>query len=625
MILYLGDDQKLLDFLYQNYQEFVTHYPSIQTFIDLENRQTHAYKVIILDGCETVSDAALKRLSEEVSQHFTIVVADVSDEKSLLRINSQMVHPNFYFRSSELTLLKNKIDFFRLNCGRLQDKESPLYIAGVEDFFDYKSQTNKSLEERYMDHIGTFIMILDPETKVRYINNMGAAILGLPKEEIIGKKFVENFIPKDFEKEVVNVAESLMESEKVKITHYINPIKNAKGEERLISWTNSSLVRDDGTPVALLTSGIDITQQRATEKELMDMRKRQQTLLNALPQNIFMKDKSFNFYAVNEAMARNVDMDTEDIIGKSDFDIFSEDIAQQFRTADEKIISTKVSFSGEESFHTKDRRDKRTLYVLKRPVIAENGEVEGIIGISWDITEEKKNERFLLRQRRLAQMGEMLSIIAHQWRQPLTTINAIVAKIKLVSQLGTLDCGHLESDMESIEKQIIFLSETINDFRNFFKPDKSKEKTNVKKMLDKTLKIIGNSLEIEEITLDKKLTTQADISTYESELIQVLLNLFHNSIDVLKERNIPRPMIRVYSYLQDHEIVIEFCDNGGGIDERSIERIWEPYFSTKTEKQGTGLGLYMTRQIIEEHCQGSIEALNNEEGACILIRLPLDS
>lgn len=251
--------------------------------------------------------------------------------------------------------------------------------------------------------------------------------------------------------------------------------------------------------------------------------------------------------------------------------------------------------------------------------------------VEEEVHKNREKDKHILQQSRLAQMGEMISMIAHQWRQPLGSISTIAASIRLKMTLNRLVWDtkedqtksrlFLEDSMERIESYVKFLTHTIDDFRNFFKPNKQKESVTLPQLITKTLEIIGKALEINGITINVKTYENEPVFTYANEVTQVILNILKNAEDVLKERKIVEPHvdIRIQADKEWQMILIE--DNAGGIATEVLEHIFEPYFSTKSEKNGSGLGLYMSKIIIEEHCKGEILVKNGTMGAQFIIKL----
>ncbi len=235
--------------------------------------------------------------------------------------------------------------------------------------------------------------------------------------------------------------------------------------------------------------------------------------------------------------------------------------------------------------------------------------------IKEEITKNRDKEQHLIAQSRLAQMGEMISMIAHQWRQPLSAISSASSAITLKAHLNKLDDKTAIELSNHISEYSQYLSSTINDFRNFFNPDKKKKNINLTKLVEDSLKIIEISLI--NIELIKKFNSDITFHTFPNEIKQVILNIIKNAEDILIDNMVKDPTI----YIETDNNTLIISDNGGGIPDDIIDNIFDPYFSTKMEKNGTGLGLYMSKLIIEKHCKGRLSVSNNEYGAIFVIEL----
>jgi len=237
--------------------------------------------------------------------------------------------------------------------------------------------------------------------------------------------------------------------------------------------------------------------------------------------------------------------------------------------------------------------------------------------------EKEMQEQQLLQQSRLAQMGEMISMIAHQWRQPLAAIGASSGKLRIKAHMNKNTNKLTIESTEKINSLIRHLSQTINDFRNFFKPDKIKSNSSYTEMIDSVFDIVTATISAKNITILKSLNTEEKMNIYVSEVKQVILNLLKNAEDALLDNEIEDPTIEISTYRNKNMLVLEVIDNAGGVPEDIKDKIFDPYFSTKTDKNGTGLGLYMSKTIIEEHCGGKLSIHNNtNEGAVFRISMP---
>ena len=242
--------------------------------------------------------------------------------------------------------------------------------------------------------------------------------------------------------------------------------------------------------------------------------------------------------------------------------------------------------------------------------------------VQRELQKNRAKDAQLIHQSRLAQMGEMLSMIAHQWRQPLNAISAESTNLLIKSKLGKIDNQVLLTSTQNISEYSQHLSDTIDDFKDFFKPDNEKSETSFHAIINSVHKLIETTLEHKNIPLIEKLESEEHFESYPNELKQVILNLIRNAEDALIENKVHNPFIEIHTYsTKDKCHILEVSDNAGGIDEEILEKIFDPYFSTKSKKDGTGLGLYMSKMIVEEHCAGQLNAINIKDGAMFRIVL----
>ncbi len=224
------------------------------------------------------------------------------------------------------------------------------------------------------------------------------------------------------------------------------------------------------------------------------------------------------------------------------------------------------------------------------------------------IKELHENEKILIAQSRHAAMGEMMSMIAHQWKQPLAILSMVANNMKVDAELETLTPQSVHLYYDQLSKQIHYLSHTIDDFRNFFKPENKKQFVeNLHRVIDQAAELIAPSLENVAITLHTSHTPIPPLFIYHNELIQVLLNLLKNAKDAFEQTPNKEATIWINSAYKEGYVVISIEDNAGGIDATLHQKIFEPYFTTKEQLNGTGLGLYMCKTIMEHHFKGHID------------------
>ena len=233
----------------------------------------------------------------------------------------------------------------------------------------------------------------------------------------------------------------------------------------------------------------------------------------------------------------------------------------------------------------------------------------------------REKDKILFQQSKMVSMGEMLQNIAHQWRQPLAEVNACVLVIDNIIYEKYNDDTSIQKELSSIERLTSYMSKTIDSFREFF--DNKKEITNfsINSSLNNALTILERTFEENNIVVELTLNDEYMIETYENELQQVLLVLLNNAKDafIINQIQNPRILIQVQAFKNQYRISI--CDNAGGIDYAIVDKIFEPYFTTKQKSQGTGLGLYISRMIIEDNMNGQLNVKNNLNGACFNIIL----
>jgi len=240
----------------------------------------------------------------------------------------------------------------------------------------------------------------------------------------------------------------------------------------------------------------------------------------------------------------------------------------------------------------------------------------------------RQKDRIMFNQSKNAAMGEMINMITHQWRQPLSSISALASKLKLMAQLGPVDGKALENEMQQVIDASVYLSQTIEDFKDFFKPDREKVDVMVKSVIDDALKFSAHPITIGGITVHKQVRDGGEtVRLYKNELVQVLMNLLKNAVDQLISRESDDKSITIATSVSNGTLLIRIDDTGGGIPEHVLPHIFDEYFTAK--ENGTGLGLYMSRMIMRERFNGTVEAENIADesgkvtGARFTLTLPL--
>lgn len=243
--------------------------------------------------------------------------------------------------------------------------------------------------------------------------------------------------------------------------------------------------------------------------------------------------------------------------------------------------------------------------------------------VEEQVKELREKDHLLIKQSRQAAMGEMISNIAHQWRQPLTAVGAIVQDIEEAFKYGELNEEYLRESISNTMQQLEYMSHTIDDFRNFFMPSRLKEKFQINKTIGKTISFLESSFKNNSITIEADLKAECEIEGFSNEFTQVLLNILNNAKDAIKKTNPKEPFVKIIlekTTDEDFTSRVTIENNGGQIPEDIIDKIFDPYFTTKHQSEGTGLGLYMSKMLIE-NMKGRIDVQNIDDGVRFTIEV----
>lgn len=278
----------------------------------------------------------------------------------------------------------------------------------------------------------------------------------------------------------------------------------------------------------------------------------------------------------------------------------------------------------------KNLKKNGEFYWLKttiHPNFDNSGNVISYDAIGEDISSQielKAQQNLLVEQSKSAAMGEMISMIAHQWRQPLQAVSILIQKLPIIKMIdGNISDEVLDNVVSQVGTQVDYMSKTIDDFRDYFKPNKKKEEIYIRNVIEKSIDFLEYLFKLNSIKVNYQNSSTSSLKIYLNEIVQVFVNLVKNSCDAMIENSIENRVIKIHSYENEDYLFVEFEDNAGGIKNDVISKIFDPYFSTKNNKNGTGLGLYMSKTIIEEHSGGNIDVYNTDFGAKFIIKLPL--
>ncbi|ACH40983.1 sensor histidine kinase, GAF domain-containing [Citrifermentans bemidjiense Bem] len=233
----------------------------------------------------------------------------------------------------------------------------------------------------------------------------------------------------------------------------------------------------------------------------------------------------------------------------------------------------------------------------------------------------RQRDQMLIQQSRLAAMGEMINNIAHQWRQPLNLLGLLAQELPITYATEEFSEQYLESRVQKMMESIGHMSATIDNFRNFFCPEMEKVEFGISDVVEKTISLMGLTLKQVQINIEVAGNVNPVITGYPNQYAQVQLNILNNARDAFAERNVSSPKIEIRIAAEEGRSVLTVSDNAGGIPADAIDKVFDPYFTTKGPDKGTGIGLYMSKTIIEKNMGGSLTANNTEEGASFRIEV----
>lgn len=404
----------------------------------------------------------------------------------------------------------------------------------------------------------------------------------------------------------------------------IHRLQHKDGHWVWILDRGKTIFDENGKAVRMIGFHTDITQLKSLEQKIIKSQERFEMFMDNVPALITIKNKNGKIIYANKQIN---EFFKQDILGKDINSLFSIKEQEIFENIDKKALNENINkvitvhdTAGEE-------------YIFRNmafPITALNNEKEiGIIAL--DITKDyqirkelDEKDKIMIAQSRHAAMGEMISMIAHQWRQPLSVISMGANNILADIELELVEEDNLRDISQEIIEQTNELSKIIDDFKEFFKPIKNIENISIHEVFDKAFKVISKSLVNNDVKVIENYKTDRKIDTYSRELMQVFINIINNAKEVLLENEIKNKEIVITVEENDVEMIVTISDNAGGVLNDNIEKIFEPYFSTKSQKSGTGLGLYMSKAIIEKHLHGVLQVYNKNGGACFEIRVPLE-
>lgn len=405
----------------------------------------------------------------------------------------------------------------------------------------------------------------------------------------------------------------------VKQYEVINKPFSIYEEYKRFVWLIISIFTSIVMIVIFLMQNVRIRKQ--SEMALKNQLEFIKVLLDTIPNPIYYSNVSGEYLGSNKAFANLYDLSKEAILGKTAFDFFPQEWAQERRENDLELLRKKGTDTFELMLHIPSKRPR--LFTFNKAVYTlVDGSVGGIVCVMDDTTERLQHRQFLIQQAKLTEMGEMIAGVAHQWNEPLVELSAIMQDIEFCFNTGEMDSKKMKEFVRDAIIQIQYMSQTLKDFRNFLKPSTKKSLFCAKKALQEVLEIIGRQIFYSHIDLSVHYSKEEGafpVYGYENEFKQVLLNVINNAKNkIVKTRKGEKIDIEIHEGEEHTKITI--TDNGGKIPEKIIGFIFDPYFTTS--KSGTGLGLYMAKIIIEDKMGGSITVQNIGNSVAFTLLVP---
>ena len=548
------------------------------------------------------------------------------DDRAMVNENYQdsIKSKKTYSVNHRLLLNNGKIKWVKEECDTLFDENgNPFVSRGTVQDITELTLAKIELENEHdklkaiFENIPDLVWIKDVNGVFMSCNKRFEEFFGAKEKDIVNKTDYD-FVDKELADFFISHDKLAMNSDK--------PLSNFEdltfpdGHKEYVQTIKSKVLDSNGNMVGILGIGRNITELRDKELQLIKQQKELQSIYDTTKDGLAIIDMETNFIKVNKAYCDITGLSEEELLQTSSLALIGD-------ANKEKIVKASVNEIVSEGF-----RDS-----FERVYVTKNGRMDVVFSASLmpdkkhillsmkDITKNKLFEE----QSKLAAMGEMIGNIAHQWRQPLSVITTVSSNVKFRKENNKLEKYDIVSDMNIIMQQANYLSRTIDDFRNFIKNSKEIKILSVKTAIEKTLSLLHAAMINNGINIVLNLKEDLQIEANENELVQSFINIINNSKDAINENVKPgeERLIFIDTLKDNSNLVVLIKDNGRGIPNELIHRIFEPYFTTKNKSVGTGIGLSMTYKMLVERQNAIIDVYNEEyiynnknyKGACFKI------
>lgn len=615
-------DNSALDFVKLHYEELFSHSPIV--FLGINN-----FEPSMIEGIKNVSGVVE---NVDIEKNIDLILSLDPQLDKILIINEQSITGDAIRHQIDAIMPKYKnktaieyvnsmdMDEIAAKTKELSNHSAILWVLLFKDktgkFFTYKDNLQQirkitnipiyGLWDFYLDYgiVGGFLTsaISQAEAASKIVNQIlaGKDPHNIPIVETSPNRYIFDY--KELKSHRIDISPS------IKSYEIINKPFSFYEEYKHYVWLVIAILSAICMVVVFLMQNVRIRKQ--SELALKNQLEFNKVLLDTIPNPIYYTNVAGEYIGSNVSFAKLYDHSKEEMIGKTAFDFFPKEWAEERRKNDLDLLANKSSGTFELMLHFPQKRAR--LFALNKAVYTNiDGSVGGIVCIMDDMTERMQHQQFLIQQSKLTEMGEMIAGVAHQWNEPLVELSAIMQDMEFCFNSGEMDGPKMKEFVRDAIIQIQYMSQTLKDFRNFLKPSTRKTLFCAKKALLEVLEIIGRQIFYAHIDLSVVYLKDVDsfpVYGYENEFKQVLLNVINNAKNKLtKTRKGERIMIELDKEITRTKIVIS--DDGGIIPEKIIGFIFDPYFTTS--KNGTGLGLYMAKMIIEDKMGGTIRVQNS--------------
>ncbi len=591
--------------------------------------RTQYYRIVVAVALLSFSALFIQQSYGRIEFHFHIFVAlaflTIYRDRTPLTIGSLFIighHFLFnYLQQYNINLWDMKIVIFNYGCGfdivilhglfviaewfvldkniKRKIKEHTIIVESKNQLININQKVNedKAKYQKMMSLASDGIFIMDMKNHLIECSEMAAKMLGYTMDEM--KKLDVYDWDKNITRENIKEINANLNETPISL-ETVHTRKDGTSFDVEITIVKININTED----FIYASVRDITKRKNDEKLITEQKEEFEAIFRNSKDGIAILDFNSKFLDFNEAYLAMTGFTREELLSKSGLELSAPEDKEKTEAVLEQIMAKGYVENFEKTCVVKDGKRIDTNMTIS--ILPDN---KRLLLVAKDVTSLKLLEQ----QSKLASMGEMIGNIAHQWRQPLSVITVSASAMDMKAEYNTLTNEEVQSYSNNILHQAQYLSQTIDDFRNFIKNDTQYVTTSIGSMIDHALGIVSATLANNFITVIKNINDDLQIHGNKNELSQALINIIHNAKDAMKDNQNDDKFIFIETKkLSNNSLQVEIYDNAGGIRSDIIGRVFEPYFTTKHQSIGTGIGLSMVAKIIKDRHKGDVVAYNKE-------------